>query len=277
MDIEKLTVDGNEDYEARFVLKNSFPAFANALRRTIMMDVPTIAIEDVIMIENTTAMFDEYIAHRLGLIPLWSDVDDLNRIEDCDCDMAGCNMCTVGLSITQETDKTNEKMVYSKDLDPLDHRIYPINDEIPIMKMGPDQRLILEAIARFGTGREHAKFNPVGTLGYQYEPIIEIKKDVVFEKSVSDICPRDVFKFDDGKLTIKDKYNCNLCQLCVKEADETGSGGLTVHGEPYNLLFNIRGTGSLYIDQIVLRASEIVDQKVDLLVATLQEAINDME
>jgi DNA-directed RNA polymerase subunit D len=276
MDVVKLPIDGDENYEARFIVKNTFPAFANAIRRIIMLDVPTIAIEEVIMIENTTAIFDEYIAHRLGLIPLSSDVDDLNRIEDCDCEMNGCNMCTVGLSITQETDRVNSKMVYSRDLEPLDHRIYPIQEEIPIMKMGPDQRLILEAIARFGTGREHSKWIPAGTLGYQYLPVIDIKNDVTFEKDVADACPRNVFDFNDDKLTVKDLYNCNLCQLCVEKANESG-GGVKVYGDDKHILFNIVGTGGLYIDQIVVKASEILDSKAEDFLTSLQEAIDELD
>lgn len=272
MDVERLETQ-DENFHALFIVKDTTPAFVNAIRRTILMDVPTIAIDEVAMIENTTPMFDEYIAHRLGFIPLWSDIPDLIRIEDCDCDMKGCNRCTVALSLTEETDKGNEKMVYSRDLNPLDHRVYPVSDDIPIMKVGPDQRLILEGIARFGTGREHAKWQPTGTLGYQYYPIIEIKGDL--DEAVAESCPRGVLGYENDKVVVKDLLNCNLCQMCVNTTSTNGK--ITVKGDEHKILFNIKSHGSLYVDKIVIQASEILDDMADNFMLTLQEAVDTYE
>ena len=79
----------------RFILRDSSPAFANALRRGMLADVPVMAIEDVIFLENTSVMYDEILAHRLGLVPLKTDLDAYVPREECDCKSdLGCAKCT---------------------------------------------------------------------------------------------------------------------------------------------------------------------------------------
>ncbi len=269
IEIEPIEVEDRDSL--KFIAKNITPAFLNSIRRIILMDVPTIAIEDVIVIENTTAIFDEYIAHRLGLIPLNSEIDDLSMIDECpSCEGQGCNMCTVALTLTQETDLNTEKMVYSRDLDPLDHRIYPIQDEIPIMKMGRDQRLILEAIARFGTGREHAKWQPVGTILYRFMPKIKIQPKAKFNKAVLESCPKKNFKVVGDKVEVNEILN-GICRDCIKDGFEENS--ITVEYDPTTIIFELESTGALIPENIVLKASEIFDKKIDSFVETFQEVI----
>ena len=69
---------------------------ANALRRIIIAEVPTMAIDIVEITENTSALHDEYVAHRCGLIPLVStDVDEYKYLTDCDCEFGMCQSCAV--------------------------------------------------------------------------------------------------------------------------------------------------------------------------------------
>lgn len=269
IEIEPIEVEDRDSL--KFVIKDTFPAFANALRRIILLDVPTIAIEDVIMIENTTSIFDEFIAHRLGMIPLNSEIDDLYMIDECpSCEGKGCNMCTVSLTLTQETDRNHEKMVYSRDLDPLDHRIYPIQDEIPIMKMGKDQRLILEAIARFGTGREHAKWQPVGTIVFRYMPKIKIKPNAKFDQKVIESCPKQNFRVTKGKVEVNNVLD-GICEECVQFGFEEGS--IEVEYDRNTLIFELESTGALLPENIVLKASEILDKRIDSFIEEFQRVM----
>lgn len=261
----------------RFIVTNTFPAFVNTIRRIILTYVPTIAIEDVIFVENTTALFDEYIAHRLGLIPLNSDVDYLNVQEDCDvCEGAGCNSCTVTLTLTQETDLQTTMTIYSRDLIPSDPNVYPVVDEIPIMKMGPDQRLILEAVARLGTGREHAKWQSVGSVGYQYMPIIEIRPGHKFTREVADACPRRVLEFDEKNQTvnIKDLLSCNLCMECVDTAKDDS---ILVKGDPSQIIFLVESNGSLPVENIVTKAADILEDMANTFIESFQVALENAE
>ena len=269
IEIEKIEVDDRDSL--KFIIKNTFPAFVNAIRRIILLDVPTIAIEDVIMIENTTAIFDEFIAHRLGLIPLNSEIDDLFYQSECpSCEGKGCNMCTVSLTLTQETDRNHEKMVYSRDLDPLDHRIYPIQDEIPIMKMGRDQRLILEAIARFGTGREHAKWQPVGTLFFKFMPKIKINPKAKFNEKVLKSCPKQNFKVSGKKVEVNNVLD-GICDECITNGFEEGDVEVTY--DRNTIIFELESTGALIPEKIVLKASEILDKKIDDFIEKFQQVM----
>jgi len=133
-------------------------AYANAIRRIAISQVPTMAIDDVVILENSSVMFDELVAHRLGLIPLKTDLNRYNLPEDCDCKSAlGCPKCRVLLVLDAEaTDKI--RTVNSGDLVSEDPETKPISDLIPIVKLAPGQKVKLEAYARLGKGTDHAKW-----------------------------------------------------------------------------------------------------------------------
>ena len=142
----------------RLRLKGIDRSYANAIRRLAISQVPTMAIDDVVILENSSVMFDELVAHRLGLIPLKTDLSRYNLPEDCDCKSAlGCPKCRVLLVLDAEaSDKV--KTVNSSDLVSEDPETKPISDIIPIVKLAPGQKIKLEAYARLGKGSEHAKW-----------------------------------------------------------------------------------------------------------------------
>jgi DNA-directed RNA polymerase subunit D len=144
----------------RLRLKNIDRAYANAIRRIAISQVPTMAIDDVVILENSSVMFDELVAHRLGLIPLKTDLSRYNLPEECDCkNPLGCQKCRVLLVLDAEaSDKV--RTVHSSDLVSEDPETKPISDDIPIVKLAPGQKIKLEAYARLGKGSEHAKWQP---------------------------------------------------------------------------------------------------------------------
>ena len=153
MQIEFASLD---DSLARFTLSGASPAFANAFRRAMIGEVPTLAIEDVRIYDNTSALFDEMLAHRLGLIPIKTDLLTYSTQEKCTCGGAGCPGCTVTYTLSAE----GPRMVSSSDLIPQDPKAVPVYDNVPIVKLTKGQKLVLEAKAVLNTGREHAKWQP---------------------------------------------------------------------------------------------------------------------
>jgi len=119
------------------------------------------AIDEVVILENSSVMYDELLAHRLGLLPLKTDLEKYILPEQCDCrNPLGCSKCRVLLVLdAQARDKV--LTVYSGDLVSEDKEIIPITDKIPIVKLAPGQKVKLEAYAKLGRGKEHAKWQPV--------------------------------------------------------------------------------------------------------------------
>ena len=134
--------------------------YVNALRRLSINQVPTFAIDDVVILENSSVMHDEAIAHRLGLIPLRTDLERFVMPDVCDCKSTlGCSKCRVLLVLdTESQDET--KVITSADLVSEDEVVKPVNNEIPIVSLAPGQKLKFEAYARLGTGKNHAKWQP---------------------------------------------------------------------------------------------------------------------
>jgi DNA-directed RNA polymerase subunit D len=151
-----------ERADEKIVIKfNNVPRqYINAIRRTSISEVPTLAIDDVVILENSSVMHDEAIAHRLGLIPLLTNLDRFVMPHECDCKSTlGCSKCRVLLVLDSEANEKT-KIVTSGELVSEDERIKPVSKDIPIITLAPGQKLKFEAYARLGIGRDHAKWQP---------------------------------------------------------------------------------------------------------------------
>jgi DNA-directed RNA polymerase subunit D len=135
-------------------------SYVNAVRRFCISEVPSMAIDDVVILDNSSVLYDEILAHRLGLIPIKTDLNRYILPEKCDCGSPlGCNKCRV-LFVLDATGKEKVSTVYSGDLVSEDREIRPVSETIPIVKLARGQSVKLEAYARLGRGREHAKWQP---------------------------------------------------------------------------------------------------------------------
>lgn len=168
MKIDSIKTEGDK---LSFNLSGVGTSFANAMRRLLISSIPVYAADKVVFYENSSAFFDEYISNRIALIPLTTPANDEPGGE--------------GVMLT--LDAEGPKTVYSRDFGSTDARIVPACKNIPITKLSAGQRLRVEAKARMGTSREHAKFQScVAT----YE-----EKDGVFKfkvESFGNLSPREL-------------------------------------------------------------------------------------
>jgi DNA-directed RNA polymerase subunit D len=141
MKIESLE-DNNKVY--KFVLKDSTNAYANALRRVATNHVKCFAIDTVTFYDNSSAIFDEYIAHRIGLIPIKTPSSGYSEEDE--------------ILFTLEAE--GPKVVYSKELESKDKEVKIANENIPIIKLAAEQKIRIDCKAIMGTGSKHAKFQP---------------------------------------------------------------------------------------------------------------------
>ena len=158
-DLSSLEVISKDSQKISVKLKGVPMQYANALRRICLNGVTIFAIDTVDIIENTSVLPDEGLAHRLGLIPITTDLSRFNEPSKCDCNReSGCSNCKVMLVLdTGETDVT--RTVFSNELSSEDDSIKPISDTISIIQLAPGQRVKVECYARLGRGTDHAKWN----------------------------------------------------------------------------------------------------------------------
>ena len=144
-----LNIISQNEQKVSVKLKGIPLQYANALRRICLNGVPIYAIDTVDMIMNSSVMADEGIAHRLGLIPLKTELSAVEQGNESDKVMFTLD----------SGEATETRTVLSGELKSLDDVIKPISDDIPIVTLAPGQTLKLEAYARLGRGTEHAKWN----------------------------------------------------------------------------------------------------------------------
>jgi len=158
-DLPSLEIISKDSQKIAVKLKGVPMQYANALRRVCLNGVPIFAIDTVDIIENTSVLPDEGLAHRLGLIPITTDLSRFNEPSKCDCNSeSGCSNCKVMLVLdTGETDVT--RTVFSNELSSEDDSIKPTSDKISIIQLAPGQRVKIECYARLGRGTDHAKWN----------------------------------------------------------------------------------------------------------------------
>jgi len=157
--LSSLEVISKENQKMSIKLKGIPLQYANALRRICLNGVPIFAIDTVDIIENSSVLADEGLAHRLGLIPLTTDLSRFNEPSKCECQSeTGCTNCRVML-VLDSGDADTTRTVTSAELSSEDEAIKPISENIPIVQLAPGQRVKVECYARLGRGTEHAKWN----------------------------------------------------------------------------------------------------------------------
>jgi len=230
------------------------PAFANALRRVSMTEVPVMAVKYVDFVENDSVMFDEMLAQRIGLMPLKFKPGEFNFPEECECKGKGCPNCQVTLVL----ERVGPGTVYSGDFVSTHEDVVPLYDNIPLVKLGEDQKLKLEAVATLGRGLDHAKYR-AAIVSYKYYPEITVDgrklKDGEAKKIVKS-CPPGVFEYDGKKPVVKNPEKCILCMECV-EASEA----VKVEPKDTRFIFQIESISALDPKYILNEALEILKRR----------------
>ena len=158
-DLSSLDVISKDSEKIAIKLKGVPLQYANALRRVCLNGVPVFAIDTVDIIENTSVLPDEGLAHRLGLIPIKTDLSRFNEPSKCDCQSeSGCSNCKV-LLVLDSGESGETRSVLSSELSSEDESIKPVSEKIPIVQLAPGQKIKIECYARLGRGTEHAKWN----------------------------------------------------------------------------------------------------------------------
>lgn len=280
------------DY-CEFVLSGTDCSVANAMRRVMVADVPTFAIELVEIEANTTVLNDEFIAHRLGLIPLESYHVDLARsvYENED----ECTEIELQLNVFCTSDETIDVTSNDIILDPLHAEVKPVgygstgsskSGPVVIVKMCKNQELKLRAIARKGTGKDHAKWIPVATVYYQYLPDITINQ--AMWESLNDAerdewlksQPTKVFSANavTGKLEVVNPEAYAYDGEAIQKAADLGKPDMVIIKPRMDtMVFKVEGTGVRSAADVVTCALNILACKCGSLADHVQRLKDEEE
>ncbi len=259
----KIEVLEKNETSIRLAIKGVDVPLMNALRRIALAEVPSMAIDEVVMIENSSILQDEIIAHRLGLTPLKTELDSYNLPGECECKSEfGCSLCRVTLTLDAESTE-GTRTVFSGELVSENPEIIPVSDKVPILKLAKGQKLKLEAYARLGKGKNHAKWQPVSVCAYKYYPRIEVpNKECKGCTECVDICPKKVYAIRDDKVEIRDLLACNLCMDCIDVCPQKPPV-IKVEWEKNAFILNIESTGALPPERIIQEATKILDNQLN--------------
>lgn len=251
----KIEIVEEKDNKIIFKLLDASPALANSIRRAMKSLVPVLAIDYVDFYVNSSNFYDEMIAHRLAMLPIKTDLKRLNMRDQCDCEGVGCPKCQISFRLNVE----GPKVVYSGDFISDDPNIHFAFKDIPVVELFNGQQLMIEAVARLGTGKEHSKFQPVSACFYRIIPQIKIDEKCNFCKNCISACPRKIFEEKNGKIVAKNLEKCSICMECVKVCEQKAIKVL----ETNDFLFVVEGTAALPIREVLSRAIIILKEKAE--------------
>ena len=235
-----------------FLLEESTPPFANALRRIMISEVPTLAVEWADFHENSSALYDEIIAHRLAMIPINFEPSKFNYTEDCKCNNEGCPLCQAVFVI----DKTGPCVVHSGDMKPSNRNAKPTDPNFVIVELLKGQRLRMEAVARMGIGKSHAKWQAANA-SYQYYPEIKVHS-ADFKTYLKDV-PKSAIDIQSKSVTVKDFTKTDM----IKKAAEESDGAFEVIEDATRFIFTIESISGLSPDYIATTAGRILAEKAE--------------
>jgi len=290
----KEIANGDDEDFMEFMLNDTDASVANALRRTIIADVHTMAIDLVEIENNTSVLTDEFIAHRLGLIPLLSSkVDDFQDNRECTMCSNYCHYCSVEfrLSMKCEDDapvEVTSKQLFAQDVEQGVMPVSSANEQddaeneneagILIVKLRKNQEIKLRAIAKKGSGKEHAKWSPVSACYFHPEPVIEIDQESLDQmtddqkREFCAVCPQGGLKYDDvtRRIDIEDAIKVSHSHELLKKAEDLDFPNLIkVSYLDDSFKFRVETTGALKPQECVLMALAKLKEKLTLISTNL--------
>nr|WP_321497542.1 DNA-directed RNA polymerase subunit D [uncultured Methanolobus sp.] len=244
---------------AKFILSNASAAFANGIRRAALSDVPTLAIDDVNIYNNTSVLFDEQLALRLGLIPLTTDIEEFVPLEECTCGGTECPACKVSLTLSAE----GPRMVYSGDLVSSDERVQAADQNVPIIDLKEGQKVVLEAIAHMNYGHKHAKWQAGVACGYKNMPVVTFENCDECGACVNE-CPKNIIHIgpNGAEISGDDILKCILCKLCASVCE---IDAITVSEDENSFIFTMESDGSYTVQQLIINAGTTIKEKASRL------------
>jgi len=289
----KIEIISRNDRDMEFDMVGYDPAMVNALRRLLLSDVPSMAIEKVHMYQNTSIMQDEVLAHRLGLIPLkadprlfaWKPEPETNqtkgKVESSD---EGTESDTLEFQLAVKCKSSGEPgKPYIDDHVLTSHmkwvpkgsqaswagEVGPTEPDILINKLRPGHQMEMTLFAVKGIGRDHAKFSPVSTAFYRLLPHIQIQRPIRGEAA-----QRLQKCFSPGVVTIQEgeaKVTAPRLDSCSRNVYryEDLKDAVELSKVKDHFIFTVESVGAVSPGNLVTMAWDVLIEKCDHFIQEL--------
>ncbi|KAK6908208.1 DNA-directed RNA polymerase I and III subunit RPAC1 [Kwoniella mangroviensis CBS 10435] len=259
-------------------------SIANALRRVMIAEVPTVAIEEIYVWNNTSIMQDEVLCHRVGLVPLKIDPRSLKYRPSPHSAPHETDTIVFDLSVrcdrrpgVDKSEKDPKKLYYDSNVytgmmkwSPSgdQSRKYkgkepkPVDRDILLCKLRPGQQIDLHCFARKGVGMDHAKFSPVATASYRLLPHIILREPIPIEhqQKFQKCFPEGVIVIENDQVVVKNPRKDTVSREVLRHpefADKVSLNRIRDH-----FIFNVESTGQYNPEELVPEAIKILLTKI---------------
>ena len=296
----KIKILSQSEEKVEFELEGIDASLANTIRRVLLSETPSVAIEKVYIKNNTSIMQDEVLSHRLGLLPIRCDPEKLEYVGESGKGTHDKNTLVFKMNVKcTETDLKNTsidpqdsttcfKTVYSKALKWEAHGSQKetfegdepkmVFDDIVLNKLRPGQEIDLVAHAFKGIGRDHAKFSPVATAYYRMMPKVTILRDITGKdaEELKEKCP-GVFNVEDmgngrKRAVVVNARNCTMSRECIR--DPRWKDSIELSRVRNHFIFSVESSGVLPAPEIFLRAMKVLKKKFSKTKENLERAVD---
>ncbi|CAD2217538.1 RNA polymerase Rpb3/Rpb11 dimerisation domain/RNA polymerase Rpb3/RpoA insert domain containing protein, putative [Angomonas deanei] len=280
-----------------FDIKGISAPVANLFRRLITTEVPTLAFDRILIFDNDGVVLDELLSHRIGLVPVAGPVHKLEYIDQQNPGSFSqldphrvllFELEAEGAKDVPVTPVYSNKLVWK----PLpgqeewanpavdDDKVFLVHPDIILTKLGPGQKLKLQAVAVKGLGIVHTKWSPVSSCYYEMKTSIELTDKITKESAtkLQSICPKGVFSVDrNGAATVTAVEKCSLCRECLrKDAYPEFAEKIKIEKDKTSFRFYLESTGQLHAAQVFRQALQLFAERCTELSKLVQRTdVND--
>ena len=274
----------------QFSLDNCDISLANALRRVMISEVPTMAPQLINIYENTSALHDEFLAQRLALIPFVSDaVDKYKYTWECSCENSEeCQVCKAYFVLQVKNEEPSVREVSSLDIravfDNAELGGKPVEPvkffsniskellKVPIVKLSQNQEVNIRFDVQKGIGKMHSKWCPVAIATFHPEPEVKVdfakmqKAALEVKQAIVECCPRGVYQLKEASLEVVRPQECIFCEECTKVCGAAKQPNMIKIGKKKEkFIFTVEGTGVMPPLQVIGKAIQVLKTKLEEL------------